>query len=140
MLRGNVKEGSPDLHLLAAAGLVFPGSGRPPEPELRELLGLKPLPKPEEIQPSAEQWRNFRKTLDRLNVWCWQAKYSNPAVCDGIGWSAKIVYSDRSLVSTGDNCFPGWDGRALPITDGGSDNTFDKFCRAIGRLVGRQFH
>jgi hypothetical protein len=27
MLRGNVKEGSPDLHLLVVAGLVFPGTG-----------------------------------------------------------------------------------------------------------------
>jgi hypothetical protein len=111
----------------------------PPEPELRELLGLKPLPKPEEIQPSAEQWRNFRKTLDRIDVWCWKRKYSDPFVCDGTGWSAEIAYSDRSLVSSGDNCFPGWDGRAIPITEDGTDNTFAKFCRVVAGLVGREF-
>jgi hypothetical protein len=97
-------------------------------------------PQREEIQPSPKQWQNFRRTLNRLNVWCWQAKYSNPAVCDGTGWSAKIVYSDRSLVSSGDNCFPGRDGRALPITGDERDNTFEKFSRAVARLVGREFH
>ena len=96
-------------------------------------------PQREEIQPSPEQWENFRRTLNRLNVWCWQAKYSDPGVCDGTGWSAKIVYSDRSLVSSGDNCFPGRDGRALPLTGDERDNTFEKFCRAVGRLIGRQF-
>ncbi|HET9376164.1 MAG TPA: hypothetical protein VFO40_14420 [Chthoniobacterales bacterium] len=109
-------------------------------PELRQLLGLKPYPQPEEIQPSAKQWQNFRRTLNRLNVWCWQANYSDPAVCDGTGWSAEIVYSDRSLVSSGDNCFPGQDGRALSITEDGTDNTLEKFCRAIARLIGREFH
>jgi hypothetical protein len=107
--------------------------------ELGPLLGLGPQPHREEIQPSAKQWQNFRRTLNRLNVWCWQAKYSNTAVCDGTGWSAKIVYSDRSLVSSGDNCFPGRDGRAIPITADERDNTFEKFSRAVGRLVGRQF-
>ena len=103
---------------------------------------LEPHPHPqrEQIQPSPEQWENFRRTLNRLNVWSWQAKYSNPAVCDGTGWSAKIVYSDRSLVSSGDNCFPGRDGRAVPITEDRTDNTFENFCRAVGRLIGREFH
>jgi hypothetical protein len=101
---------------------------------------LEPHPYREEIQPSANQWQNFRRTLDRLNVWCWQAKYLDPDVCDGTGWSVEIVYLDRSLVSSGDNCFPGSDGRAIAITEDGTDNTFEKFCRAVARLVGREFH
>ena len=72
---------------------------------LLELAG--PQTQREEIQPSAKQWQTFRSALDRLNVWCWQAKYSDPGVCDGTGWSAEIAYSDRSVVSSGDNCFPG---------------------------------
>src|ERR1700746_2502103 len=44
----------------------------PLEPKLRELMGLEPLPGPDEIQPSPQQWRNFRKTLDRIDVWCWK--------------------------------------------------------------------
>jgi hypothetical protein len=57
----------------------------PLEPKLRELLGLGPLPGPDEILPSAKQWQAFRTALNRLNVWSWQAKYSDPAVCDGTG-------------------------------------------------------
>ena len=108
--------------------------------ELEPRLELGPQPHREQIQPSAKQWQNFRRTLSRLNVWCWQRNYSDPFVCDGTGWSAEIVYSDRSLVSSGDNCFPGRDGRALPITADETDNTFAKFCRAVARLTGRQFH
>jgi hypothetical protein len=104
------------------------------------LHELGPQPQREEIQPSAKQWQNFRSTLNRLNVWCWQPNYSDPAVCDRTGWSAEIIYSDRSLVSTGDNCFPGRDGREVPITADETDNTFEKFCRAVARLIGRQFH
>jgi hypothetical protein len=106
----------------------------------RDSCSQEPEPQREQIQLSAKQWQNFWSTLNRLNVRCWQRNYSDPAVCDGTGWSAKIVYSDRSLVSSGDNCFPGWDGRALPITDDGTDDTFEKFCRAVARLVGREFH
>jgi hypothetical protein len=112
----------------------------PLEPELRQLLGLKPQPQPEEIQPSAKQWRAFRRTLDRLDIWSWQRKYSDPFVCDGTGWSAEIVYPDRSLVSSGYNCFPGRDGRALRITGDERDNTFERFSRAVARLVKRKFH
>ena len=104
------------------------------------LQELGPQPQREEIQPSAKQWQNFRSTLNRLNVWCWQRNYSDPAVCDGSGWSVETVYSYRSLVSSGDNCFPGRDGRALSITVHEMDNTFEIFCRAVGRLIGREFH
>jgi hypothetical protein len=48
----------------------------PLEPKLRELLGLSPLPGPDEIQPSAKQWRNFRgrstgSTFGAGNVITW---------------------------------------------------------------------
>jgi hypothetical protein len=105
----------------------------------RDSCSQEPEPQREEIQPSAKQWQTFRSGLDRLDVWCWQGNYSDPAVCDGTGWSAEIAYSDRSVVSSGDNCFPGRDGRAIAITADETDNTFEKFCRAIARLIGREF-
>jgi hypothetical protein len=125
MLQCNLKKGrltytylpSRDSCSLPASPLFFPESSLPKEPQ----------PQREEIQPSAKQWQNFRRTLNRLNVWCWQANYSDSAVCDGTGWSAEIVYSDRSVVSSGDNCLPGSGGRALPIT---ADET-DKYLREI---------
>jgi hypothetical protein len=106
----------------------------------RESSSQEPEPQSEEIRPSAKQWQTFRRALDRLSAWCWQGNYSDPAVCDGTGWSAEIVYSDRSLVSSGDNCFPGRDGRAISVTGDERDNTFEKFSRAVARLVGRKFH
>ena len=108
-------------------------------PELRRLMGLKPLPQPEEIQPSAKQWQTFRRALDRLNVWCWKRNYLDPHVCDGTGWSVKIAYSDRSLLSGGSNGFPGRDGREISSRGDETDKTFAKFCRAVARLVGREF-
>jgi len=33
----------------------------------------------------------------------------------------------------------GWDGKAILITADETDNIFAKFCRAVARLVGRQF-
>jgi hypothetical protein len=108
--------------------------------ELEPQLEMGEQPEREQLRPSPKQWQNFWGTLDRLNVWCWQRNYSDPAVCDGTNWSAKIVYSDRSLVSSGDNCFPGRDGGALPIGVHERDKTFEKFCRAVARLIGREFH
>jgi hypothetical protein len=105
----------------------------------RESCFREPEPQSEKIQPSAKQWQAFRRALDRLDVWRWQADYPNSAVCDGTAWSVEIAYSDRSLVSSGDNCFPGRDGRALPVTADGKDSTFAKFCHAVARLIGRQF-
>ena len=133
-------------HLIYTYSARGPSGGEPkPEwpldPKLRELLGLEPLPGPDEIQPSPRHWRAFRKTLDRIGVWSWKRHYPNPpGFCDGTGWSVKIVYSDRSLVSSGDNCFPGRDGRALSISVHERDNTFENFCRAVGRLIEREFH
>ena len=112
----------------------------PLEPKLRELLGLESLPGPDEVEPSPRQWRAFGRTLDRLKVWCWQANYSDPTICDGTGWSVEIAYTDKAIVSGGSNCFPGRDGRALSITEDGTDNTFVKFCRAVAQLIGREFH
>ena len=104
----------------------------------RESSSQEPEPQRDDIQASAKQWQTFSRALDRLNVWCWKRNYLDPHVCDGTGWSVKIAYSDRSLVSGGSNGFPGRDGRAI-ATDDGTDNTFSKFCRAVARLVGREF-
>jgi hypothetical protein len=93
----------------------------------------------ENIHPTAERWQAFRAALDQLNVWSWQADYPNPGVCDGTGWTVEISYSDRSLVSSGDNCFPGRGGQAISIVDLPEDGTFGEFCRAVSSLLRRRF-
>jgi hypothetical protein len=97
------------------------------------LQELGPQPQREEIQPSAKQWQNFRSTLNRLNVWCWQGDYPNSAmVCDGTGWSADIAYSDQSLVSNLIIHLPGGSAEAaesLVHTSVLSLETFGSLCR-----------
>src|SRR6266481_4338640 len=70
----------------------------------------------EQIQPSDERWQAFRAALDLLNVWRWQPEYFEP-VCDGTGWSAEIIYSDKAVHSHGSNCFPGQNGRPVSIVE-----------------------
>jgi hypothetical protein len=128
MLRGNIQKGSADLYLLVVAGLVFPETGA--------AIGTATRGDTAFGQAVAE-FPDWAQPAQRL---VWQRNYSDPAVGDGTGWSAEIVYSDRSLVSSGGNCFPGRDGGALAIGVHERDNTFENFCRAVGRLIGREFH
>lgn len=51
-----------------------------------------------------------------------------------------VIEDNEAIGRLGDNCFPGSDGRAIAITEDGTDHTFAKFCRAVARLIGRQFH
>jgi hypothetical protein len=92
----------------------------------------------EQIQPTEGQWQAFRERLDELNVWRWESEYFEP-VCDGTGWSAEIVYSEKAIRSHGSNCFPGQNGRAIPITVRREDDTFEQFCRAVSMLLERDF-
>jgi hypothetical protein len=92
----------------------------------------------EQIQPSDERWQAFRAALDRLNVWRWQPKYFEP-ICDGTGWSAEIVYSDKTVSSHGSNCYPGPDGSPVSIVDRANGDTFERFCLAVSALVGGEF-
>src|SRR5262249_39071282 len=91
----------------------------------------------EEIQPTLRGWQAFRRALDELNVWGWQADYPNPGVCDGTGWSAEILYPDKQIKSSGDNCFPDHEGAPLSIMAQSNDQTFEHFCHAVAVLVGR---
>lgn len=92
----------------------------------------------ETIRPTEDQWQVFRKRLDELNVWHWEPEYFEP-VCDGTGWTAEIVYSDKVVRSHGSNCFPGPIGEPVSIVDRTDGDTFDRFCRAVSALVGKKF-
>ncbi|MEW6689334.1 MAG: hypothetical protein AB1452_09635 [Pseudomonadota bacterium] len=72
------------------------------------------------VKPSVAQWRAFRQSLDRLNVWQWQPRYHAP-VLDGTGWSLQIEYADRRLVANGHNSHPA---------------SFEAFLEAVNTLLG----
>ncbi|MEK0450222.1 MAG: hypothetical protein RL088_2490 [Verrucomicrobiota bacterium] len=89
------------------------------------------------IHPTDAQWREFRQTLDTLNVWRWVSDYPNPGVCDGSFWSFDITYSDRALAAHGDNNYP--TARGKPNDRPDPTKTFNRFLQAIQKLVGREF-
>ena len=89
------------------------------------------------VEPTDEQWRAFRRTLDYINVWQWQAHYPNPGVCDGTNWSFEVAYSDHALDTGGDNNYPDAQGEPTNLLD--QTKTFDRLLRAFTRLAGRTF-
>lgn len=87
-----------------------------------------------EISPPAEQWEEFQRSLDSLNVWCWQDRYPNPGVYDGTQWSLDIEYSDHLLHVTGDNSYPTASGR--PNGNPDLTKTFENYLAAVQKLLG----
>ena len=90
------------------------------------------------VEPTAEQWRAFRRILDKINVWQWQAHYPNPGVCDGTGWSFEVAYSDHALETGGANNYP--DSQGDPTNSPLGTKTFKRLRGAITKLTGRPFH
>jgi len=77
------------------------------------------------IEVTDEQWREFRKALDDVNVWAWKKDYTDPNVLDGTQWNLRIRYGDASVFSHGSNAFP-------PKRD------FERFRTAVVKLLGGQ--
>ena len=102
------------------------------------LSDESPGPASPRVEPTAEQWRAFRRALDKINVWQWQTDYPNPGVKDGTGWSFEVAYSDHALDSGGDNNYP--DAQGDPTNSPQGTKTFDRLLRAITKLTGRPFH
>ena len=70
-----------------------------------------------EVAPTPEQWRVFRKELDRLGVWKWRADYFDPATYDGTQWRIEIEYADEKLKTSGSNLWPDQDGVPRPTPE-----------------------
>jgi hypothetical protein len=86
------------------------------------------------IIPSPAQWNEFRKTLNRLNVWKWHYNYDNTNILDGTQWSLEITYVDCSLKTDGSNCYPEANGK--PNKDPMGSKEFDEYLRAVEKLLG----
>ena len=86
------------------------------------------------ITPAPEQWREFRRSLDKLKVWQWRAEYPDPGVCDGTQWSLEIEFADRVLTSHGSNNFPSAGGK--PSRTPEVTKEFAAYQTAVTRLLG----
>ncbi len=90
---------------------------------------------PVKITPSVQQWREFRRALDDLNIWQWRTNYPNSrGVRDGTQWSVEIEYSDRFLKTQGDNNFPGRGGK--PSGSPSYTKAFSGYTTAVRKLLG----
>ena len=73
------------------------------------------------IKPTAEQWREFRQSIDELKAWRWRPDYSDSAIMDGTQWQLELAYSDHSLKTGGSNKYP---------------EHFDRYLAAVQKLLG----
>ena len=85
--------------------------------------------KAEPIQPSDEQWKNFRESLDQLDVWNWKTNYVDLKVLDGTQWGLTIAYSNRTMTIEGSNGYPG-------SKDAQPSDLFNNFLSAVEQLIG----
>ena len=86
------------------------------------------------VIPTAQQWQEFRKSIDQLRIWQWQADYPNKGVADGTQWSLEIAYADHALKTRGDNNYP--DATGKPNGEPNSTKTFDSYLAAVKKLIG----
>ncbi len=86
------------------------------------------------VTPTRQQWQEFRKSIDQLNIWQWRADYPSRGVEDGTQWSLEIAYADHALKTHGDNSYP--DARGRPYSNPDSTKTFDRYLAAIKELIG----
>jgi len=86
------------------------------------------------ITPTDSAWREFRKTLDELNVWQWRSDYPRGGVVDGTQWLFEIAYSDRTLKSRGDNNYP--DAGGKPTGKPEITPVFNRYLEAVKKLIG----
>ena len=83
------------------------------------------------LEPTPAQWVEFWQAVEQLGVWDWQPDYTTPDVCDGTGWSLELRHAGRSVVSGGDNGYPGGDGPSYSRT-----SPFARFLRELEKLAG----
>jgi hypothetical protein len=86
------------------------------------------------VRPTTEQWTEFRRELDAIDIWRWRAQYLNPGVTDGTQWSLDLAFQDRAIKTQGSNDYPGTtpDSSGVPS----ASKAFARYLKAVQQLVG----
>lgn len=89
------------------------------------------------IKPTLKQWRAFRRAVDAVGFWRWQATYMLPdteTAVDGAEWQVTVSYPGTSLSADvgGVNSYPGARGEAVPDPS----PQFLELFRAVEALLG----
>jgi hypothetical protein len=99
-----------------------------------EMFGRGHKSEPAQVRPTMEQWREFRRELDAINVWRWRAEYLTPGVADGTQWSLDVAYPDRTIRSQGSNNYPGSAPDSFGVSSG--SKAFTRYLKAVQQLLG----
>ncbi|MDR3405497.1 MAG: hypothetical protein P4L99_23580 [Chthoniobacter sp.] len=91
-------------------------------------------PKRTTVTPTAESWRDFRKTLDDLKVWRWRVTYPSNGTSDGTQWSLDVAYADHTIKTHGDNSYP--DSVGKPNGQPEPTEAFKRYLDAVKKLTG----
>lgn len=75
----------------------------------------------ETLEPTDQEWSEFREALDSLEVWGWCSNYSDPRTTDGTSWAFETSWGDETVSSGGSNGFP---------------SRFESLLGAISQLLG----
>jgi hypothetical protein len=89
---------------------------------------------PVKVTPTAEQWREFQKSLDEINVWRWGSSYMNHKIMDGTQWALDISYADHAIKTAGSNSYP--DEKGKPNGQPQTTPAFGRYLEAVEKLLG----
>ena len=87
------------------------------------------------VIPTKRKWINFKKKLDIIEVWAWDARYDNPNVLDGTQWELEIDYGSKKISASGSNSYPGANNVDM-LLDWEDTPVFDNFLHALNLLLG----
>ena len=87
------------------------------------------------VIPTNRKWINFKKKLDIINVWGWDARYEDQRILDGTQWELEIDYGIKKISTSGSNSYPGANNVDM-LLDWEDTPVFDDFLHALNLLLG----
>ena len=86
------------------------------------------------IIPSEQEWIEFWKKMDQIDIWNWSRDYEPEGeVLDGYFWNLKIELGDKKIKASGSNAYPG--DSIGEIIDLHISSSFKMFLDAVEELT-----
>ena len=78
----------------------------------------------ETINLTPKKVEEFLGLLKKIKIFEWERQYKDPGVIDGTNWSVEIICKDKKYEFSGNNAYP---------------DTWESFCEAVEKLIGKEF-
>ncbi len=85
------------------------------------------------IEPTEKDWINFRKYIEKIDIWSWEELYDIYAAEDEFSWELNLEYEDKSIISDGINMAP-----IIEVSDKKLDG-INELINAIEKLANIKF-